>query len=86
MIIDAINKIGYGFKIDHLKLSSLFYMDDALIFTENYHETERILNRLSFICMKYGLELNKRKCKILTFNEKTPLHQFCDEEISERIG
>ena len=58
-MIDAINDNGYGFKIYNLKLSSLFHMDDALIFTENFHETERMLNRLSFICMKYGLELNK---------------------------
>ena len=73
-IIKMIDRIGYGYKAMIIKVSSLFYMDDGLVFTESKEEMENMIDQLSNICGRYGLMLNKNKCNIMTVNTN------CEEE------
>ena len=45
-------------------------MDDGVIFAENLEDITNMTNRLYRVCLKYGLNLNKNKCKILIINDK----------------
>ena len=70
-IIDKINDLGYGFCDEIHKISSLFYMDDALIFTHSLEEMNQLISRLVNISIKFGLKLNKDKCRILIFKSRS---------------
>ena len=67
-IINSIHKLNLGYKDEKFSISSLFYMDDGLILTNNMQNMHQIIFRIQNICLKYGLKLNKNKCKIMIFN------------------
>ena len=69
-IIEDIDKFNKGYNDEEFKISSLFYMDDGIIFTHEKDQMERIINHIQQTSQKYGLELNKSKCKIMLFNCK----------------
>ena len=83
-IIDKIHNLGFGFQDEHFNISSLFYMDDGLIFAENIHKLSQLIFRIENICFKYGLQLNKSKCKILSFNAKEKLEYCSGIEIVQK--
>ena len=45
-------------------------MDDGVIFAKNLEDITNMTNRLYRVCLKYSLNLNKIKCKILIINDK----------------
>ena len=59
-------------------------MDDGPIFTKNMHDMEQLIFRIQNICIKYGLQLNKSKCKILSFNVKDKLETCSGIEIVQK--
>ena len=61
--------MNYGYKDDEFTISSLFYMNDGLIFTENKEDAVSIIYKLEQVSLKYGLTLNKNKCKIMIINQ-----------------
>ena len=74
-IINSIHELKLGYKDENFSISSLFYMDDGLILTENMQNMHKVIFRIQNICLKYGLKLNKNKCKIMIFNSD---EQFTD--------
>ena len=69
-IIEELNASDFGIKIDNINHSTLFYMDDALLFTKDEISTYTIIERMGRISLKYGLSLNKKKCKVMIFNNE----------------
>ena len=67
-IIDSIQRLQLGYHNEDFNISSLFYMDDAAIFFEDEFKMRSAIGRIENICGKYGLRLNKQKCKILRIN------------------
>ena len=61
--------MNYGYKDDEFTISSLFYMNDGLIFTENKEDAVSIIYKLEQVSLKYGLTLNKNKCEIMIINQ-----------------
>ena len=84
-IIESIQKLNYGYEEGDINISSLFYMDDGLIFTKNEYHMSTLINRLEFICLKYGLKLNKNKCKIMIINDNNVDNSLYDIEIVNQI-
>ena len=77
-IIEEINNLKMGFRDEDIQIDALFYMDDAIILADEEYKIMRVLNKIDGICAKYGLFLNKDKCKILIFNSDLVV-----EEINE---
>ena len=75
-IIEKIYNIGCGIKIDRLTFSSLFYMDDALLFSTCKYKTFQLINRIETISGYYGLELNKNKCYMMIFNGASRIKRY----------
>ena len=69
-IITTIQNLKMGYEDENFSIGSLFYMDDATIFTNELDKLLNIIGRIENICGKYGLKLNKEKCKILIINEE----------------
>ena len=63
-IIQSINSFGFGYRDDDIKIISLFYVEDRVTFAENSEDITNMINRL---CLKYGINLNK---KMLNINYK----------------
>ena len=62
-IIERINSFGCFYKDDDIKISLYFYMDNGVILTVNLDDITNMINRLYRVCLKYGLNLDKSKCK-----------------------
>ena len=45
----------------------------------------RVLNKIDSICAKYGLFLNKNKCKILIFNSDSEMEEINDIKIENSL-
>ena len=85
-IIEMIDKMNIGYKDNNIKIGSLFYMDDGLIFTENIHDLKRLINGLALNCFKYGLRLHHDKCKIMIINDKNiNIEKICDINVVSHI-
>ena len=69
-IIDMMQEFNVGYKDENFNISSLFYMDDGLIFTQSYEYMIKILNGIELNCFQFGLKLNKGKCKVMIINDK----------------
>ena len=82
-IIDKVNKINLGIKIEDDSYNSLFYMDDALLLTEDKFRAHEMVERIGNISAFYGLDLNKKKCKmmILNFGLDLELREICEEKL-----
>ena len=84
-IIESIHNFGFGYKDEDFQISSLFYMDDGIIFAENQKDMSIIINRLYRVCLKFGLQLNRNKCKIMIINNKENIQQIEDFEVTQNI-
>ena len=84
-IIEQIHNIGYGFRDEEFHISSLFYMDDGLIFAENQEQLSNMIFRLENICIKFGLKLNHSKCKIMKINNNTVIDKIYNIEVVDNI-
>ena len=67
-IIDRITERHNGFEEETMKIPCLFYADDGLILGKSRKEIEEMMDTIEISAKECGLELNKRKCKILAFN------------------
>ena len=59
-----------GFKIRDMKINTLFYADDWMILSERLQATIKSIQILKKESMKFGLEINQSKSKILIFNSR----------------
>ena len=82
-IINSIHDLKLGYKDENFSISSLFYMDDGLILTNNMQNMHKIIFRIQNICLKYGLKLNKNKCKIMIFNGDDTFTEINDIAVVE---
>ena len=69
-IIEELKAGHSGVRIGNINHTSLFYMDDALLFTKDEVKTHVIISRIESISAKYGLKLNKNKCHVLVYNNE----------------
>ena len=51
------------------KISCLLYADDLVITSEDEHGLQTALNHLKTYCVKWNLEINTKKTKIMIFNK-----------------
>ena len=84
-IIDSIHSMKYGYRDENIQISSLFYMDDAIILAENKTEIEKLLFKIEIVSMKYGLKLNRSKCNIMIFNNKDKEENICGINVVSKI-
>ena len=69
-LIQKFQSLGIGYRDDNINLSSLFYMDDGVIFTDNIEDMRRVINGIGLNCFEYGLKLNKNKCRMMIVNDR----------------
>ena len=53
-----------------MNINALFYADDGIILTDNKKEAENNISTIKRISLKYGLEINTNKSKIIVYNKK----------------
>ena len=59
-----------GYQTGDIEIRTLFYADDGLVVNENIQQASHSIRKLQEIAINYGLEINKDKSSILTFNVK----------------
>jgi len=69
-IMDEVDECVRGFSNETIKLTSLFFADDALLLASTEGELKRSLRIMIEKSKYYGLELNKQKSNIVIFNEQ----------------
>ena len=69
-IITEINKETRGYRTPDRELKALFFADDGLIINEDVEQASHSIRTLQKVARNYGLEINKQKSNILTFNIK----------------
>ena len=84
-IIEVIHKITDGYNDEDFNIKCLFYMDDGLIMTQNPDKFSEIICRLQTISMRYGLVLNKEKCKIISYNSKNMNDKICEIDVVDKF-
>ena len=70
---------------ENFKIGSLFYMDDGIIFAENLRDLTNIINKLGRVCMRFGLRLNRSKCKIMVINNNENIENIDEIDIVQNI-
>ena len=80
-----IQELKVGFKDEQFNLGSLFYMDDATIFTEDEQILRNMIGRVEMLCVGFGLRLNKQKCKIMIINEDTNINEIEGVDVVNNI-
>jgi hypothetical protein len=64
-------------QLDCLQINSLLYADDLVILSESVSGLQCCLNKMENYCNKWGLMINTKKTKVITFNPpKTNLNTF----------
>ena len=84
-IIEKIQTLDKGYRDKNIHIELLFYMDDAIILANEEYKMSSILNRIENISMKYGLRLNKSKCKILIFNDNNNTKEINEIEVVNTV-
>ena len=69
-IITEMNTETRGYKTASMEIRTLFFADDGLVINESLEEASHSIKSLQKIANVYGLEINKEKSSILTFNTK----------------
>ena len=67
-IIKELEKKGEGFKDEVFNIRALFFADDGLVIAKDIEEAKQTIKDLIIICEEYGLQINKEKSNILTYN------------------
>ena len=69
-LVNELNSLGYGIRIGTYKISILLYADDIVIIAENEEKLQKLLDKLYEWCIKWHLEINESKSKIMHFRKK----------------
>ena len=85
LIIDELERNGTGFVNYLLNIKALYYADDALLLAHTTAEAEQNLKLLTQISKHYGLEINKKKCNIITYNMQEQPHEIEGIKVSEKL-
>ena len=67
-IIGKIQRSGLGYRDIDFTIPCLFYADDGLIMAHNREDLAKLLKIIETSSAECGLQLNKEKCKIISFN------------------
>lgn len=65
-----LNDLGLGIDINGRKLSTLFYADDIVLFTDNPHELQSLLDVVHDWCKRWKLAVNFKKSNVIHFRNK----------------
>ena len=79
-IIEYVQGLRLGFSFGNVNVSSLFYMDDALLLATSPQDASTIINKISLVSSRYGLELNRGKCQVMIYNKSSDLKDICVHE------
>ena len=69
-IIGKLQQSGLGYRDSEFSIPSLFYADDGLILAHSRQDLVKLIKIVEDSSAQCGLELNREKCKIITFNNK----------------
>ena len=69
-LISELKNTNVGVKIDNVKICILAYADDLVVFADNEHDLQYLLNILYNWCRKWRLQVNYDKTKIVHFRGK----------------
>ena len=86
-ITDSLN-LGskFGFNIDETThINSLLYADDLVIFSTSYEEMQTCLNKVQDYCLKWKLEVNVKKSKMMTIGTKNIRNFSFNNAILENV-
>ena len=70
IITKEIQKTTLGFRNDKFYVPLLFFADDGLLLATSYRETQILINVLTEVSKKCGLDINKDKSAVIVFNCK----------------
>ena len=84
-IINTVVENEQGYKDQNIYLPCLFYMDDAILLTKDKHQASSMLASMEEVSDKCGLKLNRKKCKILIFNNKDKITKINDIDVVEEL-
>ena len=62
---EAFQNDHMGIKINEKFINNLRYADDTVILSGTMHHLQRIMDKLSLTCIKYGLKMNANKTKFM---------------------
>ena len=74
-----------GFEMRDMKINTLFYADDGMILSEGLQATRKSIKILKKESLKFGLEINQSKSKILIFNSKEEITEIENIEVVEEL-
>ena len=74
--MDEIEQKGEGYYIEDIKINSIFYADDALILNNDMQDVRKNLKVLKETSLKYALEINTEKSKMIVFNKKEKVDEI----------
>ena len=57
----------------------------CIIFAGNQKDMSIIINKFYRVCIKFVLQLNRNKCKIMIANNKENIQQIKDFEVTQNI-
>ena len=85
-IMDEIEQKGEGYYIEDIKINSIFYADDALILNNDMQDVRKNLKVLKETSLKYGLEINTEKSKMIVFNKKEKVDEIYNIKEVDQIN
>ena len=65
MIMAELDKRGKGYNDEHIKKKSVFFGDDALMFSHSLNDAKHNLDIITLISREYGLEINSEKSCVM---------------------
>ena len=65
--------VNSGLTLDDITIILMLFADDMVIFGKSPQELQNSLNLLHTYCLKWGLEVNTAKTKIMVFRKRGPL-------------
>ena len=60
----------YGLSIDAITFILVLFADDMVIQGKDRHDLQKSLDRLEYYCNKWGLEVNTKKTKVVSFRKR----------------
>ncbi|CAL4144091.1 unnamed protein product, partial [Meganyctiphanes norvegica] len=71
--------------IDDITLESLFFADDSILMADSVENAKHNLNILIEVSKKYGLNLNREKCKIIIYNDTENTKEIEGIKVEENV-
>ncbi|XP_044749778.1 uncharacterized protein LOC123310376 [Coccinella septempunctata] len=69
-IIESVNEINAGFKMNNRRLRVLCYADDALLVAENEDDLQRLLHRFNLTAQKLNMEISCEKTQSMVVSKE----------------